>query len=201
MSFVHPARALLPRPLLVALTGASGAGKTTVAQHVRRLRPALPVFGFDDIGIPDFETMRREHGSELGWQRATIGRWMRRLRESSHPVAVLEGQMMVPFLAEVAGERGAPGVVALMLDCDDAMRFERLRVRGTPHQIGNAVVARAEQFRQHAAAAGVPVLNTCRMPFGSVVRTVLAHCEHGPRPILHRKAFHSRHRAAFAWLF
>ena len=95
----------------------------------------------------------------------------------------------------------APGVVALMLDCDDAMRFERLRVRGTPHQIGNAVVARAEQFRQHAAAAGVPVLNTCRMPFGSVVRTVLAHCEHGPRPILHRKAFHSRHRAAFAWLF
>jgi hypothetical protein len=66
---------------LVILTGASGSGKTAIAETIRLTRPDLAeVLHFDSIGVPSPEE-RRAWGPDGAWQRAmTLARGWRGLR-------------------------------------------------------------------------------------------------------------------------
>jgi hypothetical protein len=56
---------------LVILTGASGSGKTTIAERLEQQHPELVrVFRFDSIGVPSPEERIAGWGSGGGWQRA-----------------------------------------------------------------------------------------------------------------------------------
>lgn len=65
---------------LVILTGASGAGKTTIAEAIEHLHgQEFDVFYKDRIGVPPVEEMVDKFGSVKGWQRAATFEWMDRL--------------------------------------------------------------------------------------------------------------------------
>jgi hypothetical protein len=88
---------------LVVLTGASGAGKTTIAIAFAHRFPSIAVHRFDSIGVPPAQTMAARHGSIEGWQRATTHEWLARLRRPSEDGNVLlEGQMRIAFVEEAA---------------------------------------------------------------------------------------------------
>jgi adenylate kinase family enzyme len=54
---------------LVVLTGASGSGKTTIADAIKTGWPGLvEVLHFDQIGVPSFEAMVSRWGSGEAWQ-------------------------------------------------------------------------------------------------------------------------------------
>jgi energy-coupling factor transporter ATP-binding protein EcfA2 len=95
----------------VLLSGASGAGKTTIARSVENLRPPnCEVHFFDSIGVPSVEQMHREfgHGHEPGgaWQRAMTLQWIGRIRTIwDRGISVLlEGQMRIAFIREALAE-------------------------------------------------------------------------------------------------
>jgi hypothetical protein len=89
-------------PLLI-LTGASGSGKTAIAEAIESTRPGFAdVFRFDRIGVPSTEAMVTGWGSDEAWQRAMSFDWLARiatLRKQSRP-ALFERQMRLAFVRE-----------------------------------------------------------------------------------------------------
>ena len=80
---------------IVVLLGASGSGKTTIADAIAcQHRRDLDVFHFDRIGVPAVEQMIADYGSAAGWQRAKTFDWMFRLAGTIHPGrhVLFEGQ-------------------------------------------------------------------------------------------------------------
>ena len=62
---------------LVWLVGASGVGKTTVAEVLERRMPWIGnTFGFDSIGVPATEEMEGRFGGGDGWQRWATRQWV-----------------------------------------------------------------------------------------------------------------------------
>jgi hypothetical protein len=68
---------------LVILTGASGSGKTTIAERIEQKYPELArVFRFDRIGVPSPEERVAGWGCEEAWQRTMTIDWLARIEES-----------------------------------------------------------------------------------------------------------------------
>src|ERR1700709_2655397 len=88
---------------LIILTGASGSGKTAIADAIETSRPELAeVFRFDRIGVPSPEERVKGWGSDGAWQRAMTLTWLARiaaLRGANRPV-LFEGQMRLAFVQE-----------------------------------------------------------------------------------------------------
>lgn len=171
---------------LVLLTGASGAGKTTIARSVENLGlPNCEVHFFDSIGVPSVEQMRREFGPghEPGgaWQRAMTLQWMRRIRTILDRGAsvLLEGQMRTAFIREALTENQISSAHVILLDCDDATRAKRLRVHRSQADLANRDMMNwAHYLREEAYAADVRILDTARLPIAECVR-VIVECLNG----------------------
>lgn len=109
----------------VVLTGASGAGKTTLAQYVSKLYPAdCNVFFFDTIGVPGLDNMIRDFGSGEAWQRARTFEWMARIRPylSMRNPTLFEGQMRIAFIREALAAHEITTAHVVLVDCDDTTR-------------------------------------------------------------------------------
>ena len=114
---------------LVILTGASGSGKTVIAEAIAAERPSVAeVLHFDRIGVPPTEEMLARWGSLEAWQLAMTIEWMARIAakwELGRPV-LLEGQMRLAFVQEGLSSVGLMGARIILVDCDDTTRAHRL---------------------------------------------------------------------------
>ena len=62
------------QPALLVVTGASGAGKTTLVRQVEAISiPGVGCYYFDSIGVPSREEMSAQ------WQNTTLNHWIARL--------------------------------------------------------------------------------------------------------------------------
>src|SRR5215472_143065 len=165
----------------VVLTGASGAGKTTIAHCVEKLAlPNCEVHFFDSIGVPPVEQRRREYGPghEPGgaWQRAMTLHWVSRagaiLKRGTS--VLLEGQMRIAFITEALAENQIRSAYIILLDCDDTTRAERLHVhRAQPHLANLDMMNWARYLREEACAADVRVLDTGRLSIAECVSIIV----------------------------
>jgi RNase adaptor protein for sRNA GlmZ degradation len=166
---------------LVVLTGASGAGKTTIAQRIEAMRlPNHVTLHFDSIGIPSPDEMRNRYGIDPqpggGWQRAMTQEWMKRIR----PIVDLgnsvlfEGQMRISFI--IAALAGTPmdRVRVFLVDCDDRTRIDRLSVnRMQPELAGPDMLNWARYLRSEAEVTGIEILDTSYLSVRDSVEIVL----------------------------
>jgi len=107
---------------LVILTGASGSGKTAIAEAIRTRRPDLAeVLHFDSIGVPSHEE-RLAWGSDGAWQRAMTLNWMDRIAamRGGHRPVLFEGQMRLAFVREGLLAAGIADARVILVDCDAA---------------------------------------------------------------------------------
>jgi shikimate kinase len=160
---------------LVVLTGASGAGKTTIAKAIKaRHRDEVDVQLFDTIGVPSRERMVAEFGSPEAWQRAQTMEWMARLAAAPRTGRIVfEGQMRLSFLqGAIAAARIADHRI-ILLDCDDDTRMRRLIAeRGQPELANATMLAWAEFLRNEAECAGCEILDTSRVPLEACVERI-----------------------------
>lgn len=147
---------------LVVLFGASGAGKTAIAQAIAAEEPDVQVAFFDRIGVPSPDEMVRDHGSPDGWQRWATGEWLRRLAPAvaGGAAVLLEGQTRPSFLDEAAADTGTLAVTAVLIDCDDDTRTARLADRGQPELADERMACWAEFLRGEAAERALRVIDT-----------------------------------------
>jgi hypothetical protein len=150
--------------MLIVLIGASGSGKTAIAEIVKsRYAGEFEVFHFDRIGVPPIERMIDEYGSGEAWQRAKTMEWMTKLAEVvwRGSRVLFEGQTRLSFLAEGAARTGGVRYAPILADCDDQTRILRLSVnRGQPELADANMMNWARWLRRDAFERGCEVLDT-----------------------------------------
>ena len=112
---------------VVFLVGASGAGKTTVAQVLER-RPLWRgnTHYFDAIGVPTAEVMDAEFGGGEGWQRWATQQWIDRLASRDSELELIEGQTRPSFITQAAERHPELELHIILLDCRSDVRRSRL---------------------------------------------------------------------------
>lgn len=164
---------------LIILTGASGSGKTAIAQaiardHARR----LAVYHFDSIGVPSLDAMVRDHGSPEAWQRDKTIEWLEQLVPQAQKGrgVLFEGQMRPSFVIEAAAAARIDDYRLILIDCDDATRTHRLSAeRGQPELADANMMNWAAYLRREAQASGLEILDTSHLSLRQSVDNVLRH--------------------------
>jgi len=164
---------------LVILTGASGAGKTTIAEAIERLHgQEIDVFYQDRIGVPPVEEMVDQFGSVEGWQREAVFEWMAPLSPllTKGRSVLFEDQARFSFLAEAAERAGIGSHSFILIDCDDETRARRLSIdRGQPDLSNPDMMNWAAFLRHEAQTYGCEILDTSNLTVEQGVERVL--CE------------------------
>ena len=162
---------------LVILTGASGAGKTTIAEAIeQRHGQEFDVFYKDRIGVPSVQEMIDTFGSVEGWQRAATFEWMVRLSPllSQGRSVLFEGQSRFSFLAEAAERAGIAFYTAILVDCDDETRTKRLSIdRGQPDLANADMMNWASFLRNEASGRRCEILDTSALTLNQGIDRVL----------------------------
>lgn len=140
--------------MVVIVTGASGAGKTTIvrALEARRLE-GVACHYFDSIGVPQ--------GAGASWQEAMTELWIARLHANhTARVHVLDGQVRISMARDVMRRQHVDGRIVLV-DCGHETREARLRTdRGQPGLASRDMACWAAYLRGQADALGLPVIDT-----------------------------------------
>jgi hypothetical protein len=136
--------------MLLSLSGASGAGKSTVLGFLQQLDWGQPVTcaEFDSIGVPV--------DADTAWRHAAIEQWVRRaLEEQARGCHLLLcGQVPVGELLAAPSADELDGVAVCVLHCSPEVRRDRLRRRGEPEETITHHVAFGEWFLRHAMDLG-----------------------------------------------
>ncbi|MBB4571638.1 AAA family ATPase [Rhizobium leucaenae] len=164
---------------LIVLTGASGSGKTAIADAIAERYPNdFATYRFDSIGVPTVDAMIRDHGSPEAWQRDKTMEWMTYLAnvaQSGKPI-LFEGQMRMSFIAEATAMANVDSYRLLLVDCDDATRTQRLTVgRRQPELADNNMMAWAAYLRREAVQHGCEIFDTSQLSLDQCVAHVLEH--------------------------
>lgn len=112
--------------MLFSLTGASGAGKSTVLAHLATVDWGVPVrcVEFDSIGVPD--------GADTAWRHGAVEHWVREAlaaqAEGAH--MLLCGQVPMGELLAAPSADQLDGIAVCMLHCSPEVRTDRLVNRG-----------------------------------------------------------------------
>jgi AAA domain-containing protein len=164
---------------LVVLIGASGSGKTTIADAIAaQHRQDLDVLYFDRIGVPAVEQMIADYGSPAAWQRAKTFDWMFRLAGTSRPGGdiLFEGQMRLAFLSAAIEAAGLPDCIPILVDCDDETRRRRLSLdRMQPELADQSMMDWARFLRDEAKNGSCEILDTSTLSLAASVAAVSRH--------------------------
>jgi hypothetical protein len=135
--FAHLFRAL---PLLL-VGGASGAGKSSLAQQLLGTRDDVVVLDGDLLWQPAFDTPGDNYlAFRTSWLRLCLS-----LHQSSRPVVLFSAGMVVPANVEPLAERRYFSTVRyLALTCDDAVLEARLRSRPAWRESGQEAFITAQ---------------------------------------------------------
>ena len=153
-------------PALLAITGASGAGKTAAVAALHScIEPrVLPVLGFDSLGVPTTEEMRVGWESPRAWQKAMTWFWVRAAKtvHRTRPLVVLEGSFDPQYAVAACAANGIARLQLAVLDADVAVLEKRLAARGQ-RELANADLAPwAAYLRDSTKTLGGAIIDASR---------------------------------------
>jgi hypothetical protein len=164
---------------LVIMTGASGSGKTAIAEAIEADHPAITVFRFDTIGVPSAAVMATfGTGYQPGgaWQRAMTLRWLKRIAPlvAAGQTVLFEGQMRIAFIHEALAASAIENALIVCVECDDATRIRRLtQERLQPELADDSMMGWSRYLHQEAVEAGCQVLDTTDLSLRDSVSAML----------------------------
>ncbi len=166
-------------PAVLVVTGASGAGKTTVVRSLEaRALPGVRCYYFDAVGVPTVDVMHRDFGGPERWQSVTTHRWIDQFAANpdAAELCVLDGQTRPSVVRRAAERAGIRFLRIVLLDCTPAVRRARLAGERSQPELSNPQMdCWAAYLRGQADALDLPVIDTSDMEIEATVDRVLVH--------------------------
>lgn len=132
--------------MLLSLTGASGAGKSTALEALTTVewQQSVHCVEFDSVGVPP--------DADATWRHAVTERWVQRALEvhSQGRHLLLCGQVPIGELLAAPSADQLDGIAACVLHCSPRVRRARLTRRGEPAGSLTHHIAFGEWFHGHA---------------------------------------------------
>ena len=155
-------------PIILFITGASGAGKTYLVEKMEQLisHKKLGYFKFDTIGVPSFEEMEHDFGSGEKWQENATHRWVERFTKDAFipQVVIFEGQYNLDFAIEACKKFGVKNYRIVVATAPDEVMTERLtRIRNQPELVTEDMFNWSKFLREQGEAKGALILDTSAM--------------------------------------
>jgi dephospho-CoA kinase len=146
-------------PAILVLTGASGAGKTTLTLKLNEL--AIP--GVEGINCDRVKVEFDERADNADRQADILRYWISHLSQSETGIelAVLDTQIRPHRALEVLSQAAINCAQIVLVDCDPAKRNERLRMdRGQPELANPRMDSWAAYLRGQADALKLSIIDT-----------------------------------------
>lgn len=166
----------MPSPLLI-LTGASGAGKTTISRAIAHKYPAVLVLEADALEPPSIEFVESigiTEGAGGSFQRSRALFWIGQLTSvlrAGRPV-LLDYQCRIAFLEEALSFHGVAIAKVVLVECTQQEREARLHERGSLGLIHEEMQNWSRYLHREAVEAGIQILNTFDLPVHESVRSL-----------------------------
>jgi ribose 1,5-bisphosphokinase PhnN len=150
------------KPTILAVIGASGAGKTTAVRCLEaRGRSGIRCFYFDSVGVPSEEIMKRDFGGGEAWQAVTTQNWISQLTtEPIGSIRILEGQTRPTFIRAALPYSQLAIVRIVLVECAASVRRKRLAERGQEELATVQMDIWAGYLRGQADALQLPIIDT-----------------------------------------
>src|SRR6185369_14815293 len=150
-------RTMNTKPVIVVLTGASGAGKTTLVSELNKIGlRGVEGFNCDRVRPEIAETI------DPGDMQAEILRfWLTRIKEDRPDIelALLDTQIRPHRAIDVLTEAGVASFRVVLVDCDPAERNRRLHKDRNQPELSNAQMdCWAAYLRGQADALELPII-------------------------------------------
>lgn len=166
---------------LVILTGASGSGKTTIAEYIAATHPEITVFRFDTIGVPSAEVMATfgtDHQPGGAWQRAMTLAWLDRIAPVllTGQSVLFEGQMRIAFIQEALETQEITHARVICVECSEEARISRLtHNRQQPELADEGMMGWSRYLHDEATVAGCEIMDTTVLELAQSARKVLSY--------------------------
>ena len=146
------------------ITGASGVGKTTLVETLKKKYSHRPwaFVHFDSIGIPQRSEMEKEFGSSTLWQKAKTFEWIQRLvNEYPTEYIFFEGQVNPQFIIEGFKKYHFSNYRIVLVDChEDEMQSRLTHHREQPELFTEEMKNWRRYLRNMAEESSIPILDT-----------------------------------------
>lgn len=156
-------KTVLRSPAILVLTGASGAGKTTLTLKLNEL--AIP--GVDGINCDRVKIEVHESAGSTDRQVDTLRYWISQLsqQEPRIELAVLDTQIRPHRALEVLNQAAIEYAQIVLVDCDPLKRNERLHLERSQPELANTQMdCWAAYLRGQADALNLAIIDTSNDP-------------------------------------
>lgn len=155
-------------PFVIFLTGASGAGKTTLINAFNHslYDQSITCLHFDSIGVPSVEEMIKVYGSPSEWQKAMTYHWVQKIIHDyqDKSLVIIEGQVNLDYIVNAFAGFNSQQYKIILVHCNNATRHQRLHLdRNQPELINDDMDKWAEFLTKQAIDKNVTILDTSLM--------------------------------------
>jgi len=162
--------------MIIAITGASGVGKTSTLKELSRRLPEdgpIKIFHFDDIGMPNWD----EVPDHKKWQEETTIEWIDRLVKIAKEEKVhilFEGSTESKFFRKGFEKNRFTDYKLILFDCDKETMKQRLMERGQPELFQPDMVNWLYWLRDEANELEVEIIKTDDLTKSEIGELVLS---------------------------
>lgn len=120
--------------------------------------------------------MIKEFGGPSQWQEAMTQKWIDNLlaHYSHKKLLILEGQVNLQFIKNACAKHKFDNYRIVLIDCDDAVRHERLRANRNQPELVNADMDNWARFlRNQANQMQVTILDTGKLNIDQITQQIL----------------------------
>lgn len=165
-------------PSILFLSGASGAGKTSIVEKLKAHYHSSSDYiflHFDSIGIPSFKEMIEQAGSGEKWQELTTYRWVEKIvaEYKDQQIVVIEGQVNLDFIEAACHNFEITRFFIVLIDCDWKTRQYRLiHKRNQPELVNQNMNNWANFLRKQAQQKKLTIIDTSHQRIEEVIESV-----------------------------